>query len=93
MNSFRGWDIEPQTAEEITECATVEGMRRRIQKYRYNDAFTRAVLDSAYVRGLSGEDTMTVLAFEALRRLERLTDVQIDHVMRSPMPPLIVRSV
>lgn len=83
------WKLEPQTDEEKKECETVEGMRRRLQLYGRENPMVKVVFDAAYYRGLSGEDTMTWLAFEALRRIEQLERLLLNDAMLRP-PPLAV---
>ena len=86
-NQFRGMNIKPETAQEVTECADPRGMRKRILEYGYRgDSMTKAILDAARYRGLSGEDTMTWLAFEALKKAELLEDTVLEEVMLSPAP-------
>lgn len=87
------WKLEPQTKEEARECETIEGMRKRLNRYSRVNPMTRAVFDAAHYRGLSGDDTMTWLAFEALRRLERLEGLMLEQAMRSPHPLVFVDSV
>ena len=92
MKHLREMDLDPKTKDEIEDCLTPDGMRRRLFKYSFSDALTRNVYDMSKYRGLSGEDTMTVLAFEALRRLEKLTDQHLEFVMTNPMPPIIFQN-
>ena len=84
--SLRDWDINPVSAEEVK---TIEGMRKRIQEYARYDSMTRAVMDTAYHRGLSGEDTMTMLAYHALCSREKLFDAALERSYLD-MPPLII---
>ena len=86
---YREFSINPETAAEVTECQTIEGMRRRIHKYARHDAMTRSILDMARYRGLSGDDTMTMLAFEALRRLEHMERLILDHKLTHIQPMII----
>ena len=44
----------------------------------------RSVLTLAEHEGYSGEDTMTLLAFEALKLLEQANDRQLDMLMLAP---------
>ena len=83
--------LKPETAEEITDCATPDGMRRRLQQYAYRggEPMVKAVFDMARVRGLSGEDMMTILAFEALKGLEHYKAIVLDIAMRDPNPAAI----
>jgi len=89
-NAFRGMSINPETAQEIKECRGIQGMRKRITEYGYRgDALTRNVLDSARCSGLSGDDTMTWLAFEALKRLEHFEDMFLTETMLSVRAPIV----
>ncbi len=88
--SFPGdMKLKPTTAKEITECADPRGMRRRLTEYSYRggEYMVKAIFDAARMRGLSGEDTMTWLAFEALNALEDLKARFIDEAMLRPAPP------
>ena len=88
-NSFRDMSIKPETAQEIKECAEIQGMRKRILEYGYRgDAMTRSILDSARYQGLSGDDTMTWLAFAALTRAETLEEMVLSQAMLQPPPPI-----
>ena len=66
--------VTPQTAEEIKDCATPDGIRRRLREvyYRHSDPLVRAIFQMAEARGLSGENMYVVMAFEALKQLEDL---------------------
>lgn len=88
---LRDMDINPTTAEEVKDAETPEGMRRRILRYSREDPMVRTILDMARYHGLSGEDTMTILAFNALRDRERFMDQMLDEAMRKPMPPIIFK--
>ena len=90
-NQFRGMSINPETAQEVTECAEIQGMRKRITEYGYRgDALTRSILDSARYRGLSGDDTMTWLAFEALKRAEYFEGLVLSEAILRPPAPIII---
>jgi len=86
--------LKPHTAEEVTDCATPDGMRRRLQKYSYmgGESMVKAIFDAARYRGLSGEDTMTWLAFEALQGMERYKGMVLEQYMLNPIPPIIISS-
>lgn len=47
-------------------------------------ALTRRIFDLARFTGLSGEDKMTVLAYHALLQLQKMTKMNIDHLMVTP---------
>ena len=53
-------------------------------------ALVRNVLASSEISGLSGEDTMTWLAFEALKALEEVLGIEMQRAMREPAPRVIV---
>ena len=91
MKTFRSFSIEPKTASEITEAATPNGMRKRIRHYSYENPLVRSVIDSAAAQGFSGEDTMTWLAFEALRRVEKLEDLILDESLTKPAASMIYK--
>ena len=84
--------LKPETAEEVTECADPRGMRKRLLEYSYRggEPMVKVILDSSRYRGLSGEDTMTWLAFEALRQLEHLKGLVLNDAMLRPSTPMIV---
>ena len=66
-------------------------MRARITQYAYRgDSLSKAVLESARYRGLSGDDTMTWLAFEALKRAEYFEEIVLEQTMLRPQPPIII---
>jgi hypothetical protein len=84
------WDVysklAPDTPEKAREAETIQGKRKHIYELAYHDALVRRVLDMARHEGLSGEDTMTTLAYYALIEKERMTDAYLDNAMRSPGP-------
>ena len=87
MTMFGAMKLKPETAEEVNECATPDGMRRRLQEYAYRggEPMVKAIFDAARYRGLSGEDTMLWLAFEALQGLERLKGLLLNEAMLRPL--------
>ena len=86
--------LKPESAEEVNECADPRGMRKRIIEYSYhgNEVMVKAILDAARYRGLSGEDTMTWLAFEALQGMERFKEILLDNAALIPNAPLFIRA-
>ena len=92
MKSFFNDDYQfaPATAQDVTECATIEGMRKRIQQYARHEPMVRAVYDSCYYEGRNGEDTMTMLAFHALLDRERFKKLLLDQSMMSLSPPQVL---
>lgn len=85
--------LKPETAAEIEDCKTQQGMRRRLNEYSYrgNEYMVKAIFDSARIQGLSGEDTMTWLAFEALKGMELYKGIVLEQAMRAVHTPYIVR--
>lgn len=86
--------LKPHTAEEVNDCATPDGMRRRLQEYahRGGEPIVKAIFDAARFRGLSGEDTMTWLAFEALQGMARYKAMVLEQAMLNPNPPFIPKN-
>lgn len=70
--------LKPETAEEVKEVETVEGMRKRIMDYARDDSMTNYVLQHAHHRGLSGDDTMTILAYQALLERESFREMVLE---------------
>lgn len=91
--SFGGEKVTPQTTEEIKECETAEGIRRRLTRLAYsgNLPIVHQVFRMAEANGLSGEDKYMFLAFNALMQLEHYQDLYLDQRMLDPLPPMIVR--
>lgn len=91
MNWRGGMRLKPETAKEITDCEIPDGMRRRLWEYahRGDEPMVKAVFYAAEIRGLSGEDKMTILAFEALKMLEHYKALLLDWSMKQPNPPAI----
>lgn len=90
-NSFGEMQLKPETAAEIEDCTTPDGMRRRLRQYSYRgaEAMVKAIFDAAEYRGMSGEDKMTWLAFEALKGLERCKSLLLEQAMLSPSPLIL----
>lgn len=91
--SFPGdMKLKPHTAAEVTDCATPDGMRRRLQEYAYRggEPMVKAIFDQARYSGMSGEDTMVWLAFEALKGLEHFKGLVIERAMIDPAPRLLL---
>ncbi len=86
--------LKPETAEEVTECADPRGMRKRLLEYSYrgDEPIVRAIFDAARARGLSGEDTMTWLAFEALQGMERFKGMVLNDAMLRPSTSVFMPS-
>ena len=90
--SFPGeMKLRPETATEVTECVDPLGMRARLLEYSYRggEPMVKAIFDSARYRGLSGEDTMTWLAFEALKGMEHLKELILNDAMLRPSALLV----
>jgi hypothetical protein len=83
--------LKPETAEEINDCMTPDGLRRRLREYAYRggEPMVRAIFEMAAHRGLSGEDTMVWLAFEALKGMEQRSDMLIEQFNIRPAPRIV----
>ena len=82
--------LAPETKGEQEMAGTPDGRRILLHRYSHYDTLTRSVMNCAEHLGLSGEDTMVLLAFEALRDRERLLDAALNHYMLLPPLPLTV---
>jgi len=77
----RGFSLNPKTAEDVNQEETIQGMRQRLYRYQREHPLVKTVMDSAHYKGLSGEDAMTWLAYEAMKRLEFIEDRMLNEVM------------
>lgn len=87
-----GWRLKPETAADVEQESTIQGMRQRIYKFSRENSMVDAILMSAQARGLSGEDTMTWLAYETLKRVETLEELSLEHV-RTHITPMVIEKV
>lgn len=75
--------LTPETADDVREVETIQGKRKRLYRFSRDNALVNAVMMNAAARGLSGEDTMTWLAYEALLRVEMLEGQILDGLERA----------
>ena len=87
--TWNSWNIRPETGADVEQESTIQGQRQRIYRYSRESALVNNVLRASEARGLSGEDTMTALAYEALKRLEHIESLMLDQAYISP-PPMII---
>lgn len=91
MSDLYGWKLKPESAEDVKDAETIQGKRKRLNEGARFDPLIRHIMDSAYYLGLSGEDTMTLLAYEVFLRYEQMRDLNLENAMLSPtMPKLFV---
>ncbi len=81
MTWDHGMRLRPSAAEETKECQTPNGIRKRLQEFSRENPLVRHVFDASRYHGFSGEDTMTVLAYEALVRLEQYEMAALRELM------------
>ena len=85
MNNPPAWTgLQEQTTESIRT------MRRRIDDISRESPIVHNVLSASRYAGLSGEDTMTYLAHEAIRRMLHLEKVLLDANAMRPAPPVVL---
>jgi hypothetical protein len=77
----RGFSLNPKTADDVNQEKSIQGMRQRLFRYQRDNPLVRTVMDAAHYKGLSGEDTMTWLAYESLKRLEFIEDRCIEDAL------------
>jgi hypothetical protein len=74
--------------QRISACAyrgnRVDGKRPGPFQHEGASIMVRNCLRMAEIEGYSGEDTMTVIAFEALKQVEHLLDLVLQHSMGNP---------
>ena len=80
----------PKSAAETERAATLEGMRAEIWKAYRDSPLISACLEASRYRGLSGEDTYTLLAYHALRSLEDHYQWSMEIFNKMPVPPIMV---
>jgi predicted metallo-beta-lactamase superfamily hydrolase len=85
------YKLKPQTAEEVTEAMTPQGMRKRLNRFSRSDALTGAHYQRAHYEGWSGEDLMTALAYEALLFREQIIDGELKFASMHAMPQFIAK--
>lgn len=76
----------PETMVAKSEESTPAGMRAAIYRGARDSALICQVLHEADMRGLSGEDRYSVLAYQALIQLEIKHQQLLNYINRTPMP-------
>lgn len=79
--------LKAQTAKELEEIQTPNGVRKRILEASFHDPLIRRVLDIARIEGWSGEDTFALLAYHALVAKQELEERAPDDLMTRPRQP------
>lgn len=82
--------LKAETAEELEQAKTPNGLRQRIYEATFHDPLVRRVFTEAYRQGLSGEDLYTFLAYHALVAKQELEARQLDYYNCQINPPIIV---
>jgi hypothetical protein len=72
------------------EAANFDEMRKEIEQAQYDSALIRRCLEHARWAGLSGEDKYVMLAYYALKQLETHYQMNMDTVMTTLKPSVIV---
>jgi hypothetical protein len=73
----------------LAEAFKPEDMRAAIERARMESAIVRQALDSCRCRGMSAEDTYTVLAYHALQALAATQRVLHEHLVTQPLPMFV----
>lgn len=74
-----------------SEVPSLDDMRKAIAHGGLDSHLIRGTLNSARYRGLSGEDTYVLLAYQALIHLESTHKRLMKMVSLTPMPPIVMR--
>lgn len=80
---------EPESMLEKSEQGTPAGMRVAIYNGLRDSALIWKAWHEADLRGLTGEDRYTLIAYYALIQLEATTQKLLEHMHRCPHPPLM----
>lgn len=74
-----------------TEPTDCNQMRQEIQRAAYDSPLINRVFQQAQYAGLSGEDKYTVLAYHALKELQRHYQLNLEWLNLTPSPIKIVK--
>jgi hypothetical protein len=72
------------------EPKSVDEMRQAIDRARQDSSLIHNAMDAARFKGMSGEDTYAMLAYYALRELERHYKANMQWLNLHPAPPIVV---
>lgn len=75
--------------EQIKPADTPDDMRAEIYRVSYGDSMVRNVMMMSDHMGLSGEDRYVILAYNALRELNRLKQLVLDDKLMNPAPHFV----
>jgi hypothetical protein len=87
MNEFRMSLGIPKPEK---EPASIDEMRQVIDRAGRDSSLIHNALTAAQYKGMSGEDKYVLLAYSALRELERHYQANVDWLMTHPQPGIIV---
>jgi hypothetical protein len=87
MNEFRMSLGIPKPEK---EPASIDEMRQVIDRASRDSSLIHNALTAAQYKGMSGEDKYVLLAYSALRELERHYQMNMDWLMLQPSPSIIV---
>lgn len=82
--------LKAETAEELEQIRTPNGIRQRLLEASRYDPLVRRVFDLAVREGLSGEDIYTLLAYHAIVQKQELEQLILDDLNTRVMPALII---
>lgn len=78
--------------ERVRDAETPAEMRAEIYRLQHHNYFVRAATDAANFAGMSGEDRYTMLAYNALRRLECVEADLREFILRMPPKPVVLKT-
>lgn len=64
--------------EQVNFCTDINQMRKEIHRMKFHNHTVRMCFDSAAVAGLNGEDTYSMIAYNALTQLQTIL-AQLHH--------------
>lgn len=83
MDRYMTIGIQKKDALQVN---TVQEMRKAIFRSRRNCTIVASCLANQECDGLSGEETMTMIAFDALVQLQRMYENTVDLINKTPYP-------
>ena len=81
---------KPKMPEAEEHLLPINEMRALIFATSRDSTFIRELLNCAQHRGYNGEDTMTFIAYRALRLLEDMSEREMVRLMKEPLAPFFV---
>lgn len=73
------------------EATDFNEMRKEMECAAYDSSLINRAFQHARCAGLSGEDKYTLLAYHALKALQTHYQLNMDYLVRTPMPGMVFK--